>query len=397
VRIAAKAAPTRQRAYRKSLGIVELVSLGLGGTIGSGIFVTPGVAAGIAGPSSLLVWILVGASATAVALALAWIQAASPAGMRFNAMFTPAFGRVGATVLSIVYIVSSVAGIATIAAGLGQYVAFFGIRHTLIVEIGAIAVFLGINIIGIKLSGTIENVLTGIKMLALIAIALMLLPFVRPHNLLVAPVASLPQILAAAIVVYWPFTGFEISAIPVAETRAPGHIARALVVVMAAVCVVYLLLNLALIGAVGSAALAASPAPVAYAAGLVLSGAGPVVAVIGIVTMLSALNAYIVGTSRVLHDVAETHGVPSLGDLSHRGVPAPALLVACVLSGALLFVSNRFEELSTVSVIVILVPYIAICIAALRIVTKAGPRLVAWAGMLLTAGILVLYVVLRDA
>ena len=39
-----------KNSYRVSLGPFELVSLGLGGTIGSGIFVVPGIAAGIAGP-----------------------------------------------------------------------------------------------------------------------------------------------------------------------------------------------------------------------------------------------------------------------------------------------------------------------------------------------------------
>lgn len=42
-----------RKSYRKSLGLFELVSLGLGGTIGSGIFIVPGIAAGIAGPSSI--------------------------------------------------------------------------------------------------------------------------------------------------------------------------------------------------------------------------------------------------------------------------------------------------------------------------------------------------------
>lgn len=52
-----------ETSYRKSLGLVELVSLGVGGTIGSGIFVVPGIAAGIAGPSSLLAWLIVALSA----------------------------------------------------------------------------------------------------------------------------------------------------------------------------------------------------------------------------------------------------------------------------------------------------------------------------------------------
>ena len=44
--------------YKKSLGIFELVGLGMGGTIGSGIFVVPGIAVGIAGPSSLNAYIV---------------------------------------------------------------------------------------------------------------------------------------------------------------------------------------------------------------------------------------------------------------------------------------------------------------------------------------------------
>ncbi len=40
--------------YRKSLGLFELVAFGLGGTIGSGIFIVPSISAGIAGPSSIL-------------------------------------------------------------------------------------------------------------------------------------------------------------------------------------------------------------------------------------------------------------------------------------------------------------------------------------------------------
>ncbi len=48
---------TSKRSYRKSLGLFELVGFGLGGTIRSGIFIVPGIAAGIAGPSSILAWI----------------------------------------------------------------------------------------------------------------------------------------------------------------------------------------------------------------------------------------------------------------------------------------------------------------------------------------------------
>ena len=64
--------------YNKSLGVFELVSLGVGGTIGSGIFVVPGIAAGIAGPSSLIAWFIAAVSATCVMLSLAWASSVYP-------------------------------------------------------------------------------------------------------------------------------------------------------------------------------------------------------------------------------------------------------------------------------------------------------------------------------
>ena len=49
----------KEEGYIKTLGLPELVSLGVGGTMGSGIFVVHGLAAGILGPFSLLAWFIV--------------------------------------------------------------------------------------------------------------------------------------------------------------------------------------------------------------------------------------------------------------------------------------------------------------------------------------------------
>jgi amino acid transporter len=389
------AVPAEQkRTYRRSLGLVELVSLGVGGTIGSGIFVVPGIAAGIAGSSSLLVWVFVAASASSVALSLARIQALSPSGTLFTALFSPVFGRVLSAVLVGVYLVSCVFGVATIAAGLGQYFSYFSVPHVVLFEIFVLAVFLGVNVVGIALSGQTENILTGIKVVALVAFALALAPSVRSENLGFVEVASLSDLLKVAIIVYWPFTGFEISAIPVEESRDPARIARAIVLVMALVCSIYVALNVSLIGAVGSAELASSSAPLAHAAGRLFAGAAPIVGVVAIITMLSALNAYIVGASRVLQNVAATYRLPWFAGLSERGVPATSLAAICGFAALMLLFSNRFEELAAASVVTNLVPYIAICIAALAMLKDLAARVTALAGVVLTTAILVLYLLL---
>jgi amino acid transporter len=378
-------------AYRKSLGLVELVSLGIGGTIGSGIFVVPGIAAGIAGPTSLLAWAAVALSASCVALSLAWIQARSPSGTPFLSIFEPVFSPRASGALATIYLVSSVFGMATIAAGLGEYLTFFAIPHVLAAEIFIIMAFLGINLIGIAFSSRTEVILAAAKVVPIVVIAVALIPFIRIENLVPSGEVPLADLLKVAIIVYWPFTGFEISAIPVEETRDPRTISRALLIVMASVCAIYLVLNISLIGAVGSEELAASPAPVATAAGILFTGAAPLVALIGIVTMFSALNAYIIGTSRVLKNLAGRFRIPRLAELTSRGTPKAALVVSCILAGGLLFFSNSFDLLASIAVVTTLVPYIAICIVALRLSGDARQKIVGSLGAALAAAILVLY------
>jgi amino acid transporter len=377
--------------YKRSLGLVELVSLGVGGTVGSGIFVVPGVAAKLTGPGSLIAWVIVAISASCVLLSLSSVAYRFTQSSGFYALFESVFGNRIAVPLMVLYTISSVFGVSTIAAGIGQYISFFDVSPVLIIEIVILLAFCGLNIAGIVFSGMTETILTALKIIPLILIALLLLPFVRLENFVQSAPLTSGGLLATVIIVYWPFTGFEISAIPVEETRDPSLIRRSLILVMLIVVSLYLVLNITLIGSVGAGALGASPAPIATASAIVFSHSGALVAFIGIIAMLSALNAYIVGTSRVIHTISARFSVPVIGDLTKQGTPAFALVLGCVASGLLLLVSNHFELLATVSVITNLVPYIFFCLAAWILVPERKTRLIAATGALSTAAILVIY------
>lgn len=377
--------------YRRNLGLMELVSLGVGGTIGSGIFVVPGIAAGIAGPASLVAWVIVAVSASSVLLSLAYISTHFTPTGSFLSIFESVFGMKIAVPLMLLYLVASIFGIATIASGIGQYMTYFSVSHVIILEIAILSCFCIINIIGISLSGMTENILTMIKIVTLVLIALFLLPFVHFENFAQNTPVSAGALFATMIIVYWPFTGFEISAIPVEETRDIRLISKSLLLVMVIVVSVYLLLNISLIGSVGSEALAQSPAPIATASDLIFAHSGPLIACIGIVAMLSALNAYIVGTSRVIQNIAGYCSVPVFRGLSRRGTPVAALIAGCAMSGALLMFSNSFDQLASISVITTLIPYVFFCISAWVLDHAWHRRIVSCVGMISTAAILVLY------
>lgn len=382
---------TEEGKYKRSLGLFELVSLGVGGTIGSGIFVVPGVAAKLSGPWSLLAWLIVAVSASCVLFSLAYVSFRFTSSNGFYSLFSSVFGTRFAFLLIILYLVSSVFGISTIAAGIGQYIAYFGISNVLLIEIVIIGAFCWLNIRGISLSGMTENILTTLKIIPLVLLSFLLIPFIKADNFVPQTPVTVTGFLATIIIVYWPFTGFEISAIMVEETRDPKLIRRSLILVMGIVVSLYLLLNVALIGSVGAQALAASPAPLATAAAIVFDRSGTFIAIIGIVAMLSAINAYIIGTSRILQSLSAQFSVPKIRDLNLHGTPVYALITGSVISAALLLFSNHFDQLATISVITTLVPYIFFCLASWVLVTDIKARLVSAAGAISTASILVIY------
>lgn len=377
--------------YKRSLGLFELVSLGVGGTIGSGIFVVPGVAAKLSGPWSLLAWLIVALSASCVLLSLANVSFRFTSSNGFFSLFSSVLGARFAVPLIILYLISSVFGISTIAAGIGQYISYFGISNVLFIEIAIIGVFCWLNIRDISLSGMTENILTTLKIIPLIIIAFLLIPSINIDNFVPKTPVTYTGFLATIIIVYWPFTGFEISAIPVEETRDPKIIRRSLILVMAIVVSVYLLLNISLIGSVGAEALAASPAPIADAAGILFNRSGSFVALIGILAMLSAINAYIIGTSRILQSMSAQFSIPKIQDLTLRGTPASALIAGCAISAALLLFSNHFDQLATISVITTLIPYIFFCLCSWVLVTDIRSRFVSATGAISTAAILIIF------
>jgi amino acid transporter len=303
--------------YRRSLGLIELVSLGVDRTVGSGIFVVPGVAAKLSGPGSLIAWGIVALSASCVLLSLASVSYRFTGSSGFYSLFESVFGARVAVLLSppdglLLYLICF----------WDRYYCsrnravyhLFTIPSILLIEILVLAVFCGVNSTGIAFSGKTENVLTALKIIPLVIMSLLLVPFIRFENFVQSVPLTATGLLATIIIIYWPFTGFEICAIPVEKTKDPTLIRRSLLIVMLIVVLLYLVLNISLIGSAGAEVLGDSPAPIATAAGILVTQSGTIVAFIGIIAMLSAMNANIIVTSRILHTLPERFSVPKIRD-----------------------------------------------------------------------------------
>lgn len=375
--------------YKKTLGLWDLVSFGVGGTIGSGIFVVPGIAAGIAGPGSLLAWLLVAISAACVMYSLACASSKYPSTGAFFSIYSKVFGKRLSSAIVVLYLISAVFGIATIAAGIGQYVSYLGYPDILSIEIFIIVFFGIVNLIGARPSSNIEMVLTVLKTIPLIILAFLLLPHTKAENFTPFFVGGTRDFLHSVIIVYWCYTGFEISAIPGDEIENKKDIRRSLMLVMLIVAFVYLFLNISLIGSLGSQLIASSPAPMALAASLVYRASGNIMAFIGIIAMMSALNAYLLAASRVLQNISFENHVPVVSLIGKNGTPYAAIIASAMIGALLLLSGDHFEELATISVITTLLPYLFICACTLELFDSFKIRIVSIVGLLSTLVIFV--------
>ena len=358
----------------------------MGGTIGSGIFVVPAVAAGMSGPTSLIAWVLCAISFGAVLGCLTVLSRKYAVTGAFYSIFDRSFSRPVATTTVFLYIVSGVLGIATIAAALGDIVRIDGVPP-LALEIGLVIAFGLLNLIGIALAARVEDVLTVIKILPLLVIPLLLFPYIDPGNFTPLSFEGM-DFLKCAVVIYWCFTGFELSAIPSRAVRDPEHtVPRSLIYVFVAVTVIYLALNFALMGSLGPDGVASTMTPITYAVDHFFSGWGVIITVIAVVSMISALNAYLLGTSLVMQDFSQKLWKPLT--FERKGVPVFAVILCTAATALLLLFTRDFSFLASASVIATLVPYLALCYAAMKFIDRPLVKIMAVVGILATGLVLI--------
>ncbi|MEK6687895.1 MAG: amino acid permease, partial [Gemmatimonadota bacterium] len=161
---------------RRELGLFDSVMINAGTVIGSAIFIVPGaIAAGFlsSGPS-VLVWVVGGLVSLCGALCVAELSAAMPeAGGQFIYLRRAWSPLVGFLYGWGAFLVINTASVAAIAVGFASYLSVFvplsawGIKLAAALSIVALTV---LNVFGVKLGAVTQNILTSLKILALLAI-----------------------------------------------------------------------------------------------------------------------------------------------------------------------------------------------------------------------------------
>lgn len=321
----------------RALNLWDAVALGVGGTIGGGIFVLVGEAAGLAGPGVLLAFVFAFLAAMTIALPYAELAPRFPKAGGGYAFVRAVLGRAWGFVMGWGYWGAYVfiSGYVTLGFG-GYFQALTGFPKVVgaMVLIAAITV---INLTGIKMSGRTQMMIVLLTLLSLTGFGLLGLPHTNPGNLSPFLPQGLTGVFQAALLAFLAFGGFDMVAAAGEEIDHPSrNLPLAILLTLAIVLGIYLLVTYVAVSLLPWQTLDSSPAPLADAVALFLGPTGAwLVSGAALLTTAATSNAVLVTISRVSFAMARDGLLPERLSSVHptSGAPHIAVLVSAALLG----------------------------------------------------------------
>ena len=329
---------------RRTLGLWHGVALYAGSVLGTGVLVLPAVAAETAGPASLLAWAGLVALSAPLALTYAALATQRPDAGGFCGAIERAFGPRWGAVSGWLFLAQNPTGsvVASLIAG-HSLAGVLGGGESLALALGGglLAAAYCLNSLGLRVSATAQLAALAAIAAGLVLIVARALPEVDPAAFTPLFPKGRGAVGLAAVQLFWAFVGWEAITPLAREFRRSRDIRRASLVAVVAVGAIYLALAVAVVGTPMPAASAG--APLAFLAGRVFGpGASSAVGVAGFLLCFIPVNAYVAGTSRLVHALAARRQLPPpLAALSASGTPRRAILAlagasACALAAAYL-------------------------------------------------------------
>lgn len=378
----------------REMRLIDVTMIGVGAMIGAGIFVLTGIAAGVAGPALLLVFLLNGLVALLTAMAYAelggaihgagggylWIKQSLPDPSGFIAGWMDWFAHAVACSLY--------------ALGFGAYtkeaLAVVGIHDIqtpvfpveIWLAVGACAVFAFINFRGAAEAGKAGNVVTIGKIAiigAFIAGGLWTMAQRTGWEASFSPFMTngLGGVFAAMGLTFIAFEGYEIIAQTSEEVENPKrNVPRAVFLSLLIVIPIYLLVAFVAIGAVtppeGMSVTQylgeEKEVALVAAANQFMIGGGIVILVGGLLSTVSALNATIYSSSRVAFAMARDASLPQSVAAVHptRGTPHIAILASTILI-VVMAIALPIEDVAAAASVMFLLLFGGVNVALIRL------------------------------
>ncbi len=410
---------------QRKLSNRHLQLIAIGGAIGTGLFMGSGKTISLAGPSILVIYMLIGGMFFFLMRALGELLLANLHYKSFVDMAYDLIGPWAGYYIGWTYWLGWVlVGIADLSAVI-NYLSFwlpegasFSPMQQAMISAGCVLFVLSLNLLTVKLFGEVEFWFALIKILAIIGLIgvggyMILTHFQAPHG----DVVSISNVwshggifpkgvsgfLAGFQIAVFAFIGVELIGTTAAETKDPEkNLPKAINALPVRIILFYVLALFVVMSVTPWDHIRADKSPFVE---LFLNAGIPISAIIMnlvvLSSVMSSMNSGVFSTSRMLFGLSKDGQAPGiLGRLSKRAVPSNGLIFSCIfiMGGAVLqyFVPNTMEAFtlaSSLCVILFISVWILIMACYLRY-RKTRPELHAASTFKMPGGVLMAYAVI---
>lgn len=327
---------------RKVLGTRDLAVYYVSTLVGAGVLVVPGIALELAGPASLVAWLILAITAFPVAVVFARFSAEYPSAAGVSYLIRRAFGnRLGAAAGLFLLLLNLATNPILGLAAARYFAALMGWHgHTVILLVGFAVMSVGVvaNMLGIRIASQVQLLLVFSLIAGLVSVIAASAPAADTGLLTPFAPYGWTAVGGAILVCFFSFFGWENVSHVADEVRDPRHsYPRAALVGAAVVGALYCTLALvaALVvpvaGDADNTAILAAMLGAAHGDGAARLGSALAVFLIVVTT-----NAWVCGASRLLYAMARDGAVPRrLSAVTARaGTPMAALAAVWICYAA---------------------------------------------------------------
>lgn len=358
----------------RSVNLTSAIAISIGGMLGSGIFVLPGIAAAKTGSSIWLAYLLAAICILPAALSKSELATSMPSSGGTYVYIERTFGPVFGTIAGIGLWLSLLLKSSFALVGFGAYLTVLvsiDEGFTKYAALFFLLVILFLNIFGIKKVGKVQIVIVTISLISLAALLIFGLPNVKQEYL--KPVFTNGNIGLASTVafVYISYAGVTKIAAIAGEIKRPNvNLPRAMILSLVIMSLIYVSVAFVLVGNIPMDILGTDIKPI-YTISEILGGTsvGYVAAIVGVITLVSMANSGVLAASRFPFAMAIDKLLPEFMSKIHSKylTPVVTIVMTCmVMALVILFLDvEKIAKLASAFMVMMFVSVNA-CVIILR-------------------------------
>jgi APA family basic amino acid/polyamine antiporter len=362
-------------ALKRGLGLFSTTMYGIGVILGAGIYALIAIGAGLAGDMLWLAFLVSAAIAVFTALSYAELSSMFPKEAAEYNYTKKAFRRETLSFcIGWVLAIGTVIAASTVALGFAGYLSSLIGTDITVSALALIALMTVLNYAGISESANFNNFATAIEMLGLVIVIIagFLLPAYSGFDPFRMPGAGFPGIIAAVSVIFFAYIGFENVANLSEEVKdARRTIPRALMLALAASTLIYMLVAIAAVRAVGWEALSQSRAPLTLVVSAALGQYASLLSYIALFATANTVLVFLIVPSRILYGMSKAGSLPKLFSMTgSRGTPYYSVALVGLVAAAMAYAL----DIKTVAQLADLAVFVAYLFVNAALIALAGSK-----------------------